>query len=228
MEARKKKIYSKIANNFDLIIIFGFIIAGIIVFGLDISITLQVAVLFFIISLVASYPFISDWVEKLYTEDRTRLISLNIATDDINSYLLKKQAMNNLEVEGRLYSITTGDGDLYVARNYNPEENKAEGVWIADLSPIQLLQYKEKIDEAQTTLEQEARKGLAQRVRIRSIVHRTVTKIISKILKDFERSTLIKGEEIEKTVKEEIENINESVEDFEFDAEDEENQKLNH
>ncbi|WGI17962.1 hypothetical protein [Methanonatronarchaeum sp. AMET-Sl] len=189
-------------NLFKLILVF-VLGLGILFFGFDwFGVEYQIAYFVFLAGLVVGYLPIREAVDYLYSSERVPLLVLEAEASGIAVYELSREKFQSIEVMGELTSYRCGTGDLYLARKYDPESNRAVGVWMGYIDDLELMRSKEAITELRTTLTEEAQKGLTQRVRIRSIIQKSLNKILGQIIQDIEQETIFKGEQIEKTINE--------------------------
>ncbi|WP_143406823.1 hypothetical protein [Methanonatronarchaeum thermophilum] len=189
-------------NLFRLVLVF-VLVSGVLLFGFSwFGVEYQIAYFVFLVGLVVGYLPIREAVDYLYSSERVPLLVLEAEESDISLYELSKKTFQGIEVEGELVSYRSGSGDLYVARSYDPEYNRAVGVWMGYLDDLELMRSRESIRELRTTLTREAQKGLSQRVRIRSIVQRSLNRIVGGLIQDVEQETILRGQEIEKTINE--------------------------
>ncbi|WGI17868.1 hypothetical protein [Methanonatronarchaeum sp. AMET-Sl] len=187
---------------FGLVLVF-VLVLGFLFFGFEwFGVEYQIAYFVFLVGLVVGYLPIREAVDYLYSSERVPLLVLEAEASGIAVYELSREKFQSIEVEGELTNYRCGTGDLYLARKYNPESNRAVGVWMGYLDDLELMRSKEAITELRTTLTEEAQKGLTQRVRIRSIIQKSLNKILGQIIQDIEQETIFKGEQIEKTINE--------------------------
>jgi len=146
------------------------------------------------------YPAAARLVAWLYRPNYTFLVDLDARTDDFAVWRLPPKAWRELEVsEGELYQIKS----LYPAwecKNYDAEENTADGTWRGSASDLELIEDRDRIDEIRTILEDLAQEGLSIRIKQSGIIRSSIRGIVMSFVEGFEKETLYDGDEITKSV----------------------------
>jgi hypothetical protein len=146
------------------------------------------------------YPAAARLVAWLYRPNYTFLVDLDARRDDLAVWRLPPKTWRDLEVQdGELYQIKS----LYPAwecKDYDPEENTANGTWRGSASDLELIEDRDRIDEIRTILEDLAQEGLSIRIKQSGIIRSSIRGIVMSFVEGFEKETLYDGDQIKKSV----------------------------
>jgi len=113
-------------------------------------------------------------------------------------YKLSEKSFNELEfTDGEPFPLGP---KVISVRNYDIEENTAEGTWRGSKDDVELLRKLEEVDELKTTMENLAKRGLAYRSKYTLIIYRSVERIVTSFLADFESEVFESGDSIQHAV----------------------------
>lgn len=162
-----------------------------------------------IIGALIMYAPAKRLVNWLYDPNVIYMVELKAEGDEIALWKFFPQQFQNLKVlENSLDQFTSAEGEIYVCREYDPDNNVAWGTWRGSLSGLELMKAKDKIKEIRGSLEKEAKKGMRVNIQRGSIVRKALNKILGEFAQEYESATIYGGELIEEAMNEVIEEKN--------------------
>ena len=153
----------------------------------------------FVAAVVLAAPWATRLVDWLYTPDSKYLLDYDAETDELHLWEIPAPTWRELDIEEELYPLQASE-PVYEGRNYDPEENRAEGVWRGSATDLELVDHREAVKEVRGDLEDLAREGLAIRAKQSSIVRGAVSDIVMEFVADFEDESTYSGENIQRRV----------------------------
>jgi hypothetical protein len=144
-------------------------------------------------------------VEWLYSPNWVYLLEVDARTDDFALWKLSPEQFDDLDVlHGELHRLSA-TAEVWEAQAYVPDRNSAIGTWRGSASNMELLEERERIDELRETLEAEAQQGMSIRIKVGAIVRSAVNDIVHDIVGQYEGITIHRGEQVENSVQEALE-----------------------
>lgn len=158
-----------------------------------------------LVAVIVVWIFGDSLLDKVQDRNFHYLLELNLVTVDEPPRLfeLGTKKYRNMSVEGRLYRTPILD----VCVKYDKENNFAEGVWLAELSDIELLRFKSRLKEARDKMQGEMLEGVAKQESARGAAITAQLRLIEEIMESLAEKTSLEGS-----------NLNEVIEDSVDDA----------
>jgi len=142
-------------------------------------------------------------LEKLFGHDK-RIMYVKLGFPGFHIWRLNDEMHERVEVVGAdgLFKLRTFHFDVYEVEAFFPEGSPptAKATWRASATNMELVEHKQKVDEVRGELEDEARKGMALRVKLGRVVRDAVYNISLGILREQEGLTVRDGEKIDEAV----------------------------
>lgn len=151
-----------------------------------------------IVAFIPVYLFGDSILDKIQDEDYHLLLELNLVTVDEPPRMFKlgKKVYRDMTVEGRLYRTPVID----VCVSYDMDKNHAEGVWLSELSDVELLRFKSKLKEARNKMTNEMLEGVAKQETARSAAISAQIRLIEAIMEALADKTSINGADLNKEI----------------------------
>lgn len=151
-----------------------------------------------LVLLTASASALVGWmpaqrlVEWIYSPDVVHLLVVKDDPETVMLWEMTPQEFDELDVDsGTSLYQWDGNRSLYEADEYRPDEQTVRGSWRGSATTLQLLSHREKVGEVRGRLEDMARRGLALRIRLTSIVRAATTDAVVDVLETLEASPAV-------------------------------------
>jgi hypothetical protein len=155
--------------------------------------------------LVLGYLPSAKIVEWLHSPNWVYLLEVDAREDDFALWKLSPEQFADLDVlHGELHRLSATD-EVWEAQAYVPDRNSAIGTWRGSASDMELIADRERIDELRGTLEEQAQEGMSIRIKVGAIVRSAVNDIVHDIVGQYEGITIHRGEQVENSVQEALE-----------------------
>jgi hypothetical protein len=130
------------------------------------------------------------------------VVDLDADTSYFALYKLSEKSFNELEfTDGEPFVLAP---KVISVRNYDIEENTAEGTWRGSLDDIELARKLENVEMLKEDLENLAKRGLSYRSKYTKIIYDSVMRIHTAFLVDFETEVFKSGEVVQDSIRDSI------------------------
>lgn len=155
-----------------------------------------------VVSLLIVFIFGDMILDKIQEFNFHLLLELNLVTVDNPPRLIKlgEDAYNNMSVEGRLYRTPIID----VCIRYDKEDNHAKGVWLAELSDLEILRFSSSLKEAREKMQKEMLDGMAKSESAKTAAIMAQKELIETVVGTLADETTLEEAEINETIQNNI------------------------
>jgi hypothetical protein len=130
------------------------------------------------------------------------VVDLDAETSYFALYRLSEKSFKQMEfTEGQPFVLAP---KVISVRNYDIEENTAEGTWRGSMDDLKLARKLENVEMLKEDLENLAKRGLSYRSKYTKIIYDSVTRIHTAFLIDFETEVFKSGEVVQDSIRESI------------------------
>lgn len=152
----------------------------------------------------AAVGYVGAYVLERLFPDQMPIMYVKLGFPGFHIWRLNDEMHERVEVVGAdgLFKLRTFHFDVYEVEHFFPDATPpvAKATWRASASNIELVEHREKVDNVRKELEEEARKGMALRVKLGRVVRDAVYNISLGILREQEGLTVRDGEKISDAV----------------------------